>query len=132
VRSKGGEWKVLFASLAFHRDALDEVFELTVVTVAGDITIMAAGSTNRSSLRETLQQQQDSMKPKSNKTKPNCIQIHSIGQGRAELTLKMGGRRGRPHSEHTRALVVRMHSPLAKTDLRWAGVVSHRCTRNLL
>lgn len=53
VRSKGGEWKVLFASLAFHRDALDEVFELTVVTVAGDITIMAAGSTNRSSPRET-------------------------------------------------------------------------------
>jgi len=116
VRSKGGEWKVLFASLAFHHDALDEVFELTVVTVAGDITIMAAGSTNRSSLRETLQQQQDIMKSKSNKTKPNCIQIHSSGQGRAELTLKMGGQRGRPHSEHTRALVVRMHSPLAKTD----------------
>jgi len=89
VRSKGGEWKVLFASLAFHHDALDEVFELTVVTVAGDITIMAAGSTNRCSLREMLQQQQDSMKPKSNKTKPNCIQIHSSGQGRAELTLKM-------------------------------------------
>ena len=116
MRSKGGEWKVLFASLAFHHDALDEVFELTVVTVAGDITIMAAGSTNRSSLRETLQQQQDIMKSKSNKTKPNCIQIHSSGQGRAELTLKMGGRSRRLHSEQARRSAVRVHSPKAKTD----------------
>jgi hypothetical protein len=83
VRSKGGEWKVLFASLAFHRDALDEVFELTTVTVAGDITIMAAGTTNRNFPRETLQQRQDSMKPKSNKTKPNCIQIHSVRAGQS-------------------------------------------------
>lgn len=48
VRSEGGEWKASFASLASHCDALNEAFELTAVTVAGNITITAAGATNRS------------------------------------------------------------------------------------
>jgi hypothetical protein len=55
VRSQGVEWKVFFASHAFHRDTLDEVVELTSVNVVSDITTVA-GTANGNAKREMLQQ----------------------------------------------------------------------------
>lgn len=55
VQSQGGEWKVLFASHAFHRDTLDDVFKLPVVNVVPDITTQhttVAGATNRTPTRD--------------------------------------------------------------------------------
>jgi hypothetical protein len=51
VRSQGVEWKVFFASHAFHRDTLDEVVELTAVNVVSDITTVA-GTANGNAKRE--------------------------------------------------------------------------------
>ena len=55
VRSQGGEWKVFFASLAFHPGTVDEVVELTAGKVVGDITT-GAGAANRTVSRDMLQQ----------------------------------------------------------------------------